>query len=192
AKEQFGPTDRATFESLGAAVLLPVTRSDFLTAFVALGPKRSGDVYTVTDLALLAAVADKVSGELLHFEEAEIRRQAQVMQEELVSENQRLQALDKLRTELVSTVSHELRTPLTVIKGSADNMLDGLTGPLTDKQLRYLTHIKANSDRLTRFTTEILDLSRIEARKVELKPTTLPLLALTTEVADSLRPLAAE
>jgi class 3 adenylate cyclase len=74
------PADRAVLDSLGAAVLLPVGRHAPLTAFVCLGHKRSGDVYTSTDLALLAAVADKISGELQRFDEAEIHRQAQAMQ----------------------------------------------------------------------------------------------------------------
>lgn len=78
-----GPTDRAALESVGAAVLLPIGRLEPLPAFVCLGHKRSGDVYTSTDLALLAAVADKVAGELRLFSEAEIRRQAQAMQEAL-------------------------------------------------------------------------------------------------------------
>lgn len=75
--------DQAALDSLGAAVLLPVGRHATLTAFVCLGYKRSGDVYTSTDLTLLTAVADKVAGELLRFDEAEIRRQAQAMQETL-------------------------------------------------------------------------------------------------------------
>jgi hypothetical protein len=80
---QLGPADQAALDSLGAAVLLPVSRNQALTAFVCLGQKRSGDVYTSTDLALLAAVADKVSGELRRFDEAEIRRQAQARQDAL-------------------------------------------------------------------------------------------------------------
>ncbi len=78
-----GPTEYAALDSLGAAVLLPIGRHEPLTAFVCLGPKRSGDVYTSTDLTLLAAVADKVAGELRLFGETEIRRQAQAMQEAL-------------------------------------------------------------------------------------------------------------
>src|SRR5205823_4088669 len=83
ASVSLAPADRAALDSLGATVLLPVGRHTPLTAFVCLGHKRSGDVYTSTDLALLAAVADKMSGELLRFDEAEIRRQAQAMQEAL-------------------------------------------------------------------------------------------------------------
>ena len=62
----------------------------------------------------------------------------------------RLKDLDKMKSDFVSNVSHELRTPLTSIKGSVDNMLDGLTGPLNEKQIRYLARIKSNTDRLSR------------------------------------------
>jgi class 3 adenylate cyclase len=77
------PGERAALEWLRAAVLLPIRRSDDLAAVICLGTKRSGDVYTVTDLALLDAVADKVSGELLRFDTADILRQEREMGEAL-------------------------------------------------------------------------------------------------------------
>jgi PAS domain S-box-containing protein len=104
----------------------------------------------------------------------------------------RLKELDKMKSDFVSNVSHELRTPLTSIKGSVDNMLDGLTGQLNQKQVRYLARIKANSDRLTRLINDLLDLSRIEAGRIEVRPTTLPMAALAGEVAEYLKHLAAE
>ncbi|MGN6734508.1 MAG: ATP-binding protein [Candidatus Binatia bacterium] len=103
---------------------------------------------------------------------------------------QRLKELDKLKSDFVSNVSHELRTPLTAIKGSVDNMLDGLTGDLNEKQSRYLTRIKSNTDRLARLINDLLDLSRIEYG-VTLQPTNLRLAPLLREVAESLRPVAA-
>jgi signal transduction histidine kinase len=103
---------------------------------------------------------------------------------------QRLKELDKLKSDFVSNVSHELRTPLTAIKGSVDNMLDGLTGDLNEKQSRYLTRIKSNTDRLARLINDLLDLSRIEAG-ITLQPTNLRLAPLLREVAESLRPVAA-
>lgn len=75
------PNERKELEQLRAAVLLPVRRGDALSAVISLGPKRSGDVYTATDLALLAAVADKVSSELLRFDAADILRQERAMGE---------------------------------------------------------------------------------------------------------------
>ena len=104
----------------------------------------------------------------------------------------RLKELDKMKSDFVSNVSHELRTPLTSIKGSVDNMLDGLTGSLNEKQIRYLNRIKSNTDRLSRLINDLLDLSRIESGRVEVRPTTLPLTALAEEVAEHMRALAAE
>lgn len=103
----------------------------------------------------------------------------------------RLKELDKLKSDFVSNVSHELRTPLTAIKGSVDNMLDGLTGDLNEKQSRYLVRIKSNTDRLARLINDLLDLSKIEAG-IKLKPTNLDLATIAREVIESLRPLAAE
>jgi PAS domain S-box-containing protein len=104
----------------------------------------------------------------------------------------RLKELDKMKSDFVSNVSHELRTPLTSIKGSVDNMLDGLTGLLNEKQVRYLSRIKSNTDRLSRLINDLLDLSRIEAGRVEVRPATLPLAALAEEVIEHLMHLAAE
>lgn len=105
---------------------------------------------------------------------------------------QRLRELDQMKSNFVSNVSHELRTPLTAIKGSVDNMLDGITGPLNEKQVRYLTRVKSHADRLTRLINNILDLSRIEAGKIDLKPAYLSLVPLAQEVAESIRPVALE
>jgi PAS domain S-box-containing protein len=104
----------------------------------------------------------------------------------------RLKELDKMKSDFVSNVSHELRTPLTSIKGSIDNMLDGITGPLNEKQIRYITRIKSNSDRLARLINELLDLSKIEAGKISLNPIDLSLYVVAQEVAENMRQVAAE
>jgi class 3 adenylate cyclase len=78
-----GPFDRAALETLQAEVVVPVRQDDALAAFVCLGPKRSGDVYTSTDLSLLAAVAETVSQQLRRFDQEEVTREAQEMQASL-------------------------------------------------------------------------------------------------------------
>jgi PAS domain S-box-containing protein len=105
---------------------------------------------------------------------------------------QRLKELDQMKSAFVSNVSHELRTPLTAIKASADNMLDRLLGDLNEKQTGYLTRIKSNTDRLARLINDLLDLSTIEAGKINLRLMNLPLVALVKEAAESLRPVATE
>ncbi|MBV8452665.1 MAG: adenylate/guanylate cyclase domain-containing protein [Deltaproteobacteria bacterium] len=76
-------SDRAVLDSLGAAVLLPIHRGDLLEAVVCLGQKRSGDIYTATDLTHLTAVGEKVSGELQRFDDAELARQVRAMADSL-------------------------------------------------------------------------------------------------------------
>lgn len=76
--------------------------------------------------------------------------------------------VDKLKDGLISVVSHELRTPLTVIKGSINNLLDGITGALNDKQRTVLSTTKRNADRLSRLIDDLLDLSRLESGQVKI------------------------
>ncbi|WP_337289015.1 GAF domain-containing sensor histidine kinase [Candidatus Methylomirabilis sp.] len=110
----------------------------------------------------------------------------------LEASHRRLQELDRVKSDFLLNVSHELRTPLTAIKGSVDNMLDGITGPLSEAQQRYLTRIQANADRLVRMINDLLDLARIEEGRVQVIPTYFSLSGLTSELLDTLRPVASE
>jgi len=114
------------------------------------------------------------------------------LNKELEVANNRLQELDQLKSTFVSIVSHELRTPMTSIKGYVENMLDGLTGHLTEKQFSYLGRVKYNVERLSRMINDLLDLSRIEAGRVELALRPVSLLELVSEVLESLQALARE
>jgi len=80
---ELGPFDRAALETLDAAVVIPVRRAEEFLGFVCLGPKRSGDVYTSADLALLAAVSSSVSAQLLRFDQTELAKHARAMQDSL-------------------------------------------------------------------------------------------------------------
>ena len=75
--------------------------------------------------------------------------------------------VDRMKTEFISTVSHELRTPLTSIKGSLSLLLDGST-PLDEEVTDLLEVAKRNADRLVRLVNDILDISKIEAGRLEL------------------------
>ena len=85
--------------------------------------------------------------------------------EELSRANAQLQEHDRRRTTFLSVVSHELRTPMTAIRSFAENMLDGVTGPLTDLQHTYLTRIQHNVARLGRIIVQLLDWSRLDTKQ---------------------------
>jgi len=80
---ELGPFDRAALEALEAEVVAPVRVGESLLAFLCLGPKRSGDVYTSTDLSHLSALAEAVSARLLVFDQAQLLHQSEEMQESL-------------------------------------------------------------------------------------------------------------
>jgi signal transduction histidine kinase len=79
------------------------------------------------------------------------------------------QELDRLKSEFLTVVSHELQTPLTAIKGALELVLDDDTGQLSRVQRRFLETIERNSSRLVGLVGDLLDLSRLEAGRVELE-----------------------
>ncbi|MFH0703051.1 MAG: ATP-binding protein [bacterium] len=90
-----------------------------------------------------------------------------ILYEEIKKTNIKLEKLEKLKSEFISIVSHELRTPLTSIKNSLDIMLSGKTGEITKIQNNFLSIAKRNVDRLAGIINDLLDLSKIEAGKME-------------------------
>jgi signal transduction histidine kinase len=89
-----------------------------------------------------------------------------------------------MKSEFVSLVSHELRTPLTAIGGFVELLLEG-TGEdePTETQKELLGVVKRNSGRLTALIEELLDVSRIEAGRMDLKTEPVDLAAAVNEVA---------
>jgi signal transduction histidine kinase len=106
---------------------------------------------------------------------------------QLEQQNLAIQEANRLKTEFVSMVSHELRTPLTSIQGYAELLLED--DQIAEAHCESLTIVKKNSDRLLGLINDLLDLSRMEAGRVDLHRTSLDLARLIPEVAGSLRPL---
>lgn len=76
--------------------------------------------------------------------------------------------LDRAQSEFVSTVSHELRTPITSIKGFASTLLSSKQKLDEDKRQKYITIIKDQAERLSRLVEDLLAVSRLESRKLQL------------------------
>ena len=121
-----------------------------------------------------------------------LERRVQERTHELQTANERLQEHDRRRSKFVSVASHELRTPMTSIKGFVENMLDGLTGQLSDRQEHYLQRVKHNVDRLTRIINQLLDWSRLDVGRIDIKPESLPIDEFVRDVVESFQTLAAE
>ena len=95
----------------------------------------------------------------------QIEQQLKQKMEELQAANEKLRELDKMKDSFLSTVSHELRTPLTSIKSFAEILLTYDEDKETQRE--FLTIINQESDRLTKLINDFLDLSKIEAGRMQ-------------------------
>ncbi len=135
---------------------------------------------------------------------ADAKRQLRVVNQdlrqaiiELSSEREHGQKLrDEVRqatsykAEFLANMSHELRTPLNSIVGYSELLLQGLYGPLTERQADRVGKIHRNGYTLLALINDILDLSKIEAGRLDLSPSAVDLPALVQEIADVYRPEA--
>jgi len=95
--------------------------------------------------------------------------------EELNLANANLAETSRLKDEFLANMSHELRTPLNAILGLSESLLEQLTGPLTPRQVKSVTTIGTSGQHLLALINDILDLSKIEAGKLELNLETVNL-----------------
>lgn len=104
--------------------------------------------------------------------------------------NQQLKQVDQARSEFISTLSHELRTPLTAIFGSCEMLAEDF--PLSEEQGPYLSLIKSSAGHIHHLIEDILDFSRLEAGKLELRLEAVDFAALANEIIELLTPLLRE
>jgi len=92
---------------------------------------------------------------------------------ELEAANKKLQQLDKIKSDFVANVAHEFRTPLTIIKGNVDLVNKGGLGSVAPAQKELLDSAINIVNRLSRLVNDLLDISKIESGKMELKKETV-------------------
>jgi len=129
-----------------------------------------------------------------HLEKVVQQRTAALAQKarELEAVNAELKELDRLKSDFLSNVSHELRTPLTAIRSFTEILLDPDPDLADIERTEFLQIVSAQSERLTRLISDLLDLSKIEAGKFECRPVAVRAISLIDSCVDSLRRLAAE
>jgi PAS domain S-box-containing protein len=111
-------------------------------------------------------------------------------QELIMHAKEEAERASKFKDQFLSTMSHELRTPLNAVLGFSDLLADERYGPLNDRQQRYVTHIHTGGKHLLKLISDILDLSKIEAGRMELTRETVRVESALSEVISALYPLA--
>jgi protein-histidine pros-kinase len=105
---------------------------------------------------------------------------------------QTVRRASKLKSDFLANMSHELRTPLNAIIGFSEFLIDGKAGSLNAKQQDYLNDVLVNGRHLLHLINEVLDLSKIEAGKMDLHPKSFSLPEALAEVNAAIQPMALE
>jgi len=99
--------------------------------------------------------------------------------------------VERMRSDFVANVSHELRTPITALKGFTETLLDGALED-RDTARQFVQIMKDEADRLGRLVEDLLDLSRIEAKRADLREAEIAVEAIMQKVTDAFSGQAAE
>ena len=110
---------------------------------------------------------------------------------ELELRNREVERANRLKSEFLASMSHELRTPLNAIIGFSDLLAEQIAGPLSPKQQRFVSHIQQGARHLLALINDILDLSKVEAGRLELSRENVPVTTALAEVLNSIRAAAA-
>jgi signal transduction histidine kinase len=177
-------------------IVVPIAIKDTVSGFLVVGNNSpfskitEGDVDIVFILGSQIAVAIENASlyEEIWRSHQSLERRVEQRTRELAQANEELKRLNKMKSEFVSAVSHELRTPLTSIKGYAALLMSGKLGEVAQTVKERLEKINKQSDKLTNFINDLLDISRIESGRVEMKFLPLDLNEVAQVIADLLQP----
>jgi len=149
---------------------VPLVARDELLGVINVNNKTTRRVFGKKDLTVLSNIAVHVSSSIdraIKYEEAK--------------------KLSQIKLDFVSTVSHELRSPLASVKEAMNLLLDKIPGRINPDQERFLSISKNNVDRVLRLINELLDISKLEAGKLDMKRNFQDICVVAKHVYETLR-----
>jgi len=114
----------------------------------------------------------------------------ELKQQQLITANVELERASRLKSEFLANMSHELRTPLNAVNGFSELLLEETYGPLVARQRRYVENILSSGKHLLQLINDILDLSKIEAGRMDLHVESFSLRQAIESAASVIQPLA--
>jgi signal transduction histidine kinase/ActR/RegA family two-component response regulator len=156
----------------GVTLAAPITGRGRRIGVLAVMGKRA-PLFASDDLDLVQLLA----------EQAAIVLDGARLYQDLASANRDLSQATKVKSEFLANMSHELRTPLNAILGFSGLLSEQLSNSMTDKQKRFLRNIQEAGDHLLDLINDVLDLSKVEAGRLDLRPEILTLDALLEPVS---------
>src|SRR3989338_6457551 len=177
-------------------VLTPILSQAGMAGIVFVGNRSDASSVTAGDEELISILANQVGQSLENAQLFEqVYRSSQMLESKVQERTKQLalaleevQKISKTKSEFISAVSHELRTPLTSIKGYASILMTGKVGDIPQQVKERLEKINKHSDNLVKMINDLLDISRIESGKVEMKFAMYKISSIVENVLDILTP----
>ena len=163
-----------------SVVIVPLLREGQIVGSLVVRRKRTG-AFSEETLELLETLASQSA---LALSNAQLYR-------ELKEQSLELEVASRHKSEFLASMSHELRTPLNAVLGFSEVLLERMFGEINERQEEYLRDIHGSGKHLLELLNEILDLSKVEAGRMELEYTSFDLRPLLEDAASMLRERAA-
>jgi len=152
----------------------------------------SGKIYAVC--AISTDITErKQAEEALRENRAKLAERAAQLERttaELEARNREVERMSRMKTSFLTRISHELRTPLNAVVGYSDLLNEQSAGPLPPPYPRFVANIREGASYMLAMVNDVLDISRIEAGRLELNPEAFPLAAAVEDVLLAITPLA--
>ncbi len=185
-------------KAMGSCASIPLIKEDKVMGVLHLESKKKNNfkffeksLRVLTNHITIFIENIRLYERILNFNK-ELEKEINEATRELQEKNKKLQKMDKMKSDFVSNVSHELRTPLTSISGYTKLLNMEKLGELNKEQKNVISIIINESDRLSRLINEVLDLSKLEAGKVEVKFEEIKFKNIVDETIESLESIATE
>lgn len=191
--QQISEAEKAWLSDLAMDVYVPINTDNELTGIIALGPKSSGQTYRPNELELLQVLADQTVVALqnarLYSELGSQNERIRLLNQDLRQQNDRLEVMDRVKSDFITIASHELRTPLTQVKGYADILqaMNDESGLTQEQTKEIIAHINRATIQLERLISAMLDASQLDVDGMRL---TYVQTKLDTVLRLALEPLA--
>jgi PAS domain S-box-containing protein len=190
--DRIHPDDLAEVRELSTRVMVEGTGSDFSYRF--LRPDNGAAIWLEGRSQMTRDRDGAIIGARGVLVDVTARRAAEELRQhsvELEARNRRIEEASRLKSEFLANMSHELRTPLNAILGFAELLHDGVVDPTSPQHREFLGDILNSGQHLLQLINDVLDLAKVEAGRLELRPEPIDLPALVAEVCSILRTTAA-